>query len=117
MAYLKGNDSANDEIIRKLGNPADIKCCPTGTLEFAAADEKKERYMEDCCDAVTATVQALTRKMSLHPPKFLILYGSLRKISYSRKVAIEVGRILGSYGAEVKVFDPTGLPLFSMDID
>ena len=34
-----------------------------------------------------------------------------------RKVAIEVGRILASYGADVKLFDATDLPLFSQDID
>ncbi|EOD22173.1 hypothetical protein EMIHUDRAFT_65070 [Emiliania huxleyi CCMP1516] len=55
--------------------------------------------------------------MSTHPPKFLILYGSLRESSYSRKVAVEAGRILASFGADVRVFDPTGLPLFSGDVD
>ena len=48
---------------------------------------------------------------STHPVKILILYGSLRKISYSRLVAEEGGRILARLGAEVKFYNPSGLPL------
>ena len=51
-------------------------------------------------------------KLSEHPPKVLILYGSLRPESYSKKAALEAGRILESFGAEVKVYDPEGLPVF-----
>ena len=48
---------------------------------------------------------------STHPVKILILYGSLRKISYSRLAAEEGGRILARLGAEVKFYNPAGLPL------
>ncbi len=48
---------------------------------------------------------------SLHRPRFLILYGSLRERSYSRFLAFESARLLEAMGGEVKVFDPTGLPL------
>lgn len=48
---------------------------------------------------------------STHPIKILILYGSLRKKSYSRLVAQEAGRILKKLGAEVKLYNPTDLPL------
>jgi arsenic resistance protein ArsH len=41
----------------------------------------------------------------------LILYGSLRQISFSRLLAMEAKRLLEHFGAEVKVFDPSGLPL------
>lgn len=51
-------------------------------------------------------------QMPRHPPRFLLLYGSLRKESYSRKLALEATKILESFGAEVKVFDPTELPVF-----
>lgn len=47
-----------------------------------------------------------------HKPKILILYGSLRERSYSRLLAEEAKRILEFMGAEVKVFDPDGLPTF-----
>jgi arsenic resistance protein ArsH len=47
-----------------------------------------------------------------HPPRILILYGSLRQGSYSRMLAREAERILGAFGAEVRLFDPRGLPVF-----
>lgn len=46
-----------------------------------------------------------------HAPRILILYGSLRKRSYSRFAAEEAGRILTSLGAEVRFFHPNDLPL------
>ncbi len=47
-----------------------------------------------------------------HPPRILVLYGSLRKGSYSRMLALEGKRVLQSFGADVRVFDPAGLPVF-----
>lgn len=49
---------------------------------------------------------------STHPPKILILYGSLREKSYSKMLAEESGRILTQMGAEVKIYNPDGLPVF-----
>ncbi|MCF2858323.1 arsenical resistance protein ArsH [Pseudoalteromonas sp. SMS1] len=49
---------------------------------------------------------------STHKPRVLILYGSLRAQSYSKKTAMEAKQILTHMGAEVNMFDPTGLPLF-----
>ena len=46
-----------------------------------------------------------------HPPRILILYGSLRPQSFSRKLALEAERILRHFGAETRVFDPHELPL------
>ncbi|PNK61756.1 arsenical resistance protein ArsH [Psychrobacter sp. FDAARGOS_221] len=48
---------------------------------------------------------------STHAPKFVLLYGSLREVSYSRLLVEECARILTAMGAEVKIFNPTGLPL------
>ena len=45
------------------------------------------------------------------PPRILILYGSVRERSYSRFAAEEAGRLLTAMGAEVKLFNPSGLPL------
>lgn len=50
-----------------------------------------------------------------HPPRILILYGSLRVRSYSRLLAEEAGRILEYMGAEVKFYNPDGLPLYDGD--
>ncbi len=46
-----------------------------------------------------------------HPPRILVLYGSLRARSYSRLVSEEAGRLLRWYGCEVRTFNPSGLPL------
>ncbi|MCF7220967.1 arsenical resistance protein ArsH [Marilutibacter chinensis] len=46
-----------------------------------------------------------------HPPRILILYGSLRPESYSRKLALEAERLLQHFGAETRVFDPHDLPM------
>lgn len=48
---------------------------------------------------------------SQHRPRFLMLYGSLRERSYSRLLTFEAARLLKAMGGDVKVFDPTGLPL------
>lgn len=46
-----------------------------------------------------------------HKPRILMLYGSVRPESYSRKAALEAARILRLLGCETKTFDPRGLPL------
>lgn len=46
-----------------------------------------------------------------HPPRILLLYGSLRTRSYSRLLILEAERILKHLGAETRVFDPEGLPM------
>jgi arsenic resistance protein ArsH len=46
-----------------------------------------------------------------HPPRVLLLYGSLRERSYSRLLTEEAARLLEALGAEPRVFDPRGLPL------
>jgi arsenical resistance protein ArsH len=46
-----------------------------------------------------------------HPPRILMLYGSLRERSFSRFLTWEAKRILEHFGAEVKIFDPTELPM------
>lgn len=46
-----------------------------------------------------------------HPPRILILYGSLRERSFSRYLAEEAGRILTHMGAEVRFYDPRELPV------
>ncbi len=46
-----------------------------------------------------------------HPPRILMLYGSLRERSYSRFAIEEAARILLYLGAEVRIFDPRDLPL------
>ncbi|WP_173423336.1 arsenical resistance protein ArsH [Ensifer adhaerens] len=56
-------------------------------------------------------IAALRPSLSTHKPRILILYGSLRPVSYSRLLAHEARRLLEHFGAEVRIFDPEGLPL------
>ena len=49
--------------------------------------------------------------VSSHPARILMLYGSLRERSFSRLATEEAARILQALGAEVKIFNPEGLPL------
>ena len=50
-------------------------------------------------------------RLSEHRPRILLLYGSLRQRSYSRLLTMEAARLLETLGAEVRIFDPSGLPL------
>ena len=49
--------------------------------------------------------------------KILVLYGSLRPQSYSRRSAEEGARVLEKLGAEVRFYDPSGLPLVDDNAD
>lgn len=48
---------------------------------------------------------------STHAPRFLLLYGSLRERSFSRLLAEEAARLLRTMGGDVRIFNPSGLPL------
>ena len=56
-----------------------------------------------------ASLNPATR--ATHPPRILLLYGSLRTHSFSRLVTFEAQRLLDAMGAETRIFDPAGLPL------
>lgn len=53
----------------------------------------------------------LQRPAAPHRPRILLLYGSLRERSFSRFAVEEAARLLEALGAEIKVFNPSGLPL------
>ena len=46
-----------------------------------------------------------------HPPRILLLYGSLRPRSYSRLLTLEAQRLLDALGCKTRVFHAHGLPL------
>ncbi|MFG1462528.1 arsenical resistance protein ArsH [Xanthobacter sp. DSM 24535] len=74
-----------------------------------------------CADGLPNLVGALldaptpghfgTAERQRHPPRFLILYGSLRPRSFSRFLAHEAARLLEYMGGEVRIYDAHGLPL------
>ncbi|MFD2740635.1 arsenical resistance protein ArsH [Sulfitobacter aestuarii] len=53
----------------------------------------------------------LPRQRSAHPPRILLLYGSLRERSFSRLMTEEAARVLSRFGAETRSYSPSGLPL------
>ncbi len=61
-------------------------------------------------EAPTSDHLGLTQRFE-HPPRFLILYGSLRERSFSRFLAYEAARLLEAMGGEVRIYDAHGLPL------
>lgn len=67
--------------------------------------------LDEASFAAIDPVRLLSPAPSAHPPRILLLYGSLRPRSFSRLAAEEAGRILTRLGAEVRFFNPSGLPL------
>ena len=54
---------------------------------------------------------ALHPPLSTHRPRILLLYGSLRERAFSRLLTEEAASLLEAFGAETRVFNPSGLPL------
>lgn len=48
---------------------------------------------------------------SAQPPRILLLYGSTRERSFSRLLVEEAARLLQHFGAQARIFNPSGLPL------
>ena len=71
--------------------------------------------LEDTCFRPIDQTQLLSPPPKTHPPRILLLHGSLRERSFSRLSNEEAGRILRKFGCETRVFDPTGLPLVDAD--
>lgn len=71
-----------------------------------------------CAALDTPDLDKLAPTGVAHPPRILLLYGSLRPQSFSRKLALEAERLLRHFGAETRVFDPHELPLLdSVGVD
>lgn len=50
-------------------------------------------------------------------PRILVLYGSLRPTSFSRKLAYEFARLLEELGCDVRTFNPRGLPVRDLELE
>lgn len=83
----------------------------SSTRKASVADQSLPSHNVDAQCFQIPDQSALTSKTpSTHPPRILMLYGSLRERSYSKLLTQEAARLLESMGAEVKVFDPLDLP-------
>lgn len=64
--------------------------------------------VEEACFKFPEQSFLTAQQASTHPPRILMLYGSLRERSYSKLLTLEAARLLEVMGAEVRVFDPLG---------
>ena len=67
-------------------------------------------YLDENCFKIPQQDLLAPKQLSTHPPRILMLYGSLRERSYSKLLTLEAAKLLEAMGAEVKVFDPLNLP-------
>ena len=66
--------------------------------------------LDEHCFKLPQQQLLVQQQASIHQPRILMLYGSLRERSYSKLLTLEAARLLKAMGAEVRVFDPLGLP-------
>ena len=84
-----------------MNESPDSAAAPISTLPNISADHLDR----------PETSRLETNPASTHPPRILLLYGSLRERSFSRLLTLEAERLLCHFGAETQVFDPHGLPM------
>lgn len=78
---------------------------------FILDDNSTEDWVNKLDLATAADMAENNLRVTNQRLKVMVLYGSLRKRSYSRLVALEASRILFRLGCDVRVFDPEGLPV------
>lgn len=61
-------------------------------------------------DAPVTTAKLAATELT-HAPRILMLYGSIRERSFSRFATEEAARLLTAMGADIRIFNPSGLPL------
>jgi arsenic resistance protein ArsH len=79
-------------------------------MAFLSKTTEKLSNLDERCFKVPQQSLLVSQQPSTHPPRILMLYGSLRERSYSKLLTLEAARLLEAMGAEVKVFDPLHLP-------
>jgi arsenic resistance protein ArsH len=78
---------------------------------FILGDDATEDWVNKLDLATALDMAGHNLRVTNERLKVLVLYGSLRRRSYSRLVALEASRILFRLGCDVRVFDPEGLPV------
>ena len=78
---------------------------------------KKPSPLDDLPNIDAASLNAIDKNalhqpnIAEHKPRILLLHGSLRERSFSRLMTLEAARLLEYFGADIKIFNPSGLPL------
>jgi arsenic resistance protein ArsH len=67
--------------------------------------------LDDDCFKAIEPQRLFNPERASHPPRILLLHGSVRPRSFSRLLNEEAARILCRLGAETRSFNPSGLPL------
>ena len=93
---------------KRTENDAKSRESPAGAAQVT--DESLPNISDSELDIPDFAKLLPTRTIN-HPPRILLLYGSLRERSYSRLLTLEAERLLQRFGAETRVFDPRDLPL------
>ena len=78
---------------------------------FVLSDDTAEDWINELELITTMDMAEEDLRKTNDRLKVLVLYGSLRRRSYSRLVAYEASRVLFRLGCDVRVFDPEGLPV------
>ena len=78
--------------------------------ESKIGDEAKSCWIKDDVMEMITRFEYNTMPIG-RPPRILVLYGSLRTTSFSRKLAYEFARLLDLLGCDVRVYNPKGLPV------
>lgn len=91
--------SEDDPVIRQKYRP------------FILTDDAPEDWVNNLDLATVLDLAEQNLQETNKRLRVLVLYGSLRKRSYSRLVALEASRILFRLGCDVRVFDPQSLPV------
>ena len=78
-------------------------------LQPVNGEKPKDWIQEEVADMITKFDYS---QMPIgRAPRLLVLYGSLREASFSRKLAYEFARLLEMLGCDVRVYNPRGLPV------
>lgn len=75
------------------------------------AEDKSRPNLDEACFRAIDPSELLNSQSPMHAPRIALLYGSVRARSFSRLAVQEAARILERFGAETRIFNPSGLPL------
>ena len=81
-----------------------------GWLPHRAVDNEKPCWIQEQVVGVISKYDYSQMPIG-RPPRLLILYGSLRETSFSRKMGLEFARLFEVLGCDVRVYNPRGLPV------